>query len=51
MVAAGSTVVILEAMKMELIIPAPATGIVRALYCRPGSLVATGDPLLVIQAA
>jgi len=50
-VAAGSTVVVLEAMKTELTIAAPVAGVVRALYCRPGRLVATGDRLLVIEAA
>jgi urea carboxylase len=50
-VEAGSAVVILEAMKTELSIVAPVTGTVRALYCRPGRLVATGDRLLVIEAA
>lgn len=50
-VAAGSAVVILEAMKTELLIMAPVSGTVRALYCRPGRLVATGDRLLVIEPA
>jgi urea carboxylase len=49
-VSAGSTVVILEAMKTELAITAPVTGTVRAVYCRPGRLVATGDRLLAIEA-
>jgi urea carboxylase len=49
-VTAGSAVVILEAMKMELAITAPVTGTVRALYCRPGRLVANGDRLLTIEA-
>jgi urea carboxylase len=49
-VEAGATVVILEAMKTELSIAAPVAGTVRALYCKPGRLVATGDRLLVIEA-
>ncbi|UFZ02665.1 urea carboxylase [Bradyrhizobium ontarionense] len=48
-VEAGSPIVILEAMKTELNILAPVTGTVRALYCRPGRPVATGDRLLVIE--
>ena len=50
-ITAGSAVVVLEAMKTEVTIAAPVTGVVRALYCRPGRLVVTGDRLLVIEAA
>ncbi len=49
-VEAGETVVILEAMKTEFSIVAPVAGAVRALYCRQGRAVATGDRLLVIEA-
>ncbi len=49
-VTVGAAVVILEAMKTEVSIVTPVTGTVRALYCRPGRLVATGDHLLVIEA-
>jgi urea carboxylase len=50
-VEAGATIVILEAMKTELIIVTPIAGTVRALYCRPGKLIAAGDRLLVIEPA
>lgn len=45
-VEAGETVIVLEAMKMELAIRAPATGTVRAIRCREGELVQPGVPLL-----
>ncbi len=48
---AGTPIVILEAMKTELSIIAPLAGIVRALYCRPGRQVTTGDRLLLIEPA
>ncbi len=38
----GDTLVILEAMKMELPVRAPATGTVRAVHCREGELVQPG---------
>jgi biotin carboxyl carrier protein len=44
----GDTVIVLEAMKMELPIRAPADGIVRAVHCRPGDLVQPGVDLLEI---
>jgi biotin carboxyl carrier protein len=45
----GTTLVLLEAMKMELPIRAPSDGIVRAVHCRPGSLVTPDDPLVEIE--
>ena len=42
----GATLVVLEAMKMELIIRAPAKGTVRAVRCEPGELVQPGLPLV-----
>src|SRR5690606_17634505 len=49
-VKAGETVVILEAMKMELEVVAPSEGVVKAVVCRPGKTVAPGDALLVLEA-
>ena len=46
----GQPLVILEAMKTEISVLAPAAGTVRALRCRQGRPVAAGDPLLVIAA-
>lgn len=42
----GDTLVILEAMKMELPVRAPADGVVRAVSCRAGDLVKPGVPLV-----
>lgn len=38
-VAAGQTLIVLEAMKMELPVRAPGEGRVRAVHCRTGDLV------------
>ncbi len=45
----GDTLVILESMKMEVSITSPVSGLVVALYCEPGKLVATGQMLCAIQ--
>ena len=47
-VAAGETVVVLEAMKMENTLPAPAAGVVTRLAQQAGARVARGDVLAVI---
>ncbi len=47
-VEAGETLMIIEAMKMELTIIAPHAGRVSGLRCAPGKLVNTGDPLVVL---
>jgi 3-methylcrotonyl-CoA carboxylase alpha subunit len=38
-VSAGQTLIVLEAMKMELPVRAPGDGRVEAIHCRPGDLV------------
>jgi biotin carboxyl carrier protein len=45
-VRAGDTLVILEAMKMELPIRAAMSGTVRAVHCKAGDLVQPGVPLI-----
>jgi biotin carboxyl carrier protein len=50
-VARGDTVVMLEAMKMELPIRAPRDGVVRVIDCRVGELVQPGRQLLTIEGA
>jgi len=45
-VVAGETLVVLEAMKMELPIRAPRAGVVRAVHCREGELVQPGTVLV-----
>ncbi len=45
----GDTLIILEAMKMELPVRAPADGTVKAVHCKPGDLVQPGVALIVIE--
>ncbi len=45
----GDTLIILEAMKMELPIRAPSDGIVKAIHCGPGDLVQPGTALVEIE--
>ena len=44
----GETVVILEAMKMENALPAPASGTIQSVNFSSGDSVAKGDVLAVI---
>ena len=45
-VGTGDVLVVLEAMKMELPVRAPAEGVVRAVNCREGEIVAAGHLLV-----
>jgi oxaloacetate decarboxylase alpha subunit/pyruvate carboxylase subunit B len=45
----GETVVVIEAMKMENALPAPVTGVVKAVNFASGDSVAKGDVLAVIE--
>jgi len=45
----GETMVLLEAMKMELPVRAPADGIVAAVNCRVGDLVQPEQILVILQ--
>lgn len=45
----GDTLIILEAMKMELPIRASADGVVKAVHCRPGDLVQPGVSLVDLE--
>lgn len=47
-VRAGDVLIVLEAMKMELPVRAPADGIVAAVRCRVGELVQPGQDLIEI---
>jgi biotin carboxyl carrier protein len=40
---------VLEAMKMEMPIAAPAAGTVKSVHCAPGDAVQGGDLLVVIE--
>jgi len=48
-VEAGTPLVVLEAMKMEHSIRAPKAGVVKALHCQEGEMVAEGDVLVEMQ--
>ncbi|WP_321865502.1 acetyl-CoA carboxylase family protein [Paraburkholderia tropica] len=50
-VAVGQQVAVLEAMKMEFVVQATQSGIVRALALEPGGSVFEGAPLLFIEPA
>lgn len=50
-VTAGETLVVIEAMKMEFAVHAPADGIVQAVHCAEGRIIQAGDPLIVIDAS
>ncbi len=48
-VVAGETLIVIEAMKMELAVTAPAGGTVRAIFTAPGQSVTPGQCLLSIE--
>ena len=48
-VAAGEALMVLEAMKMELAVSAPAAGTVTSVMVRPGDLVARGQVLAEVD--
>jgi 3-methylcrotonyl-CoA carboxylase alpha subunit len=45
----GDTLIMLEAMKMELAIRAPRNGVVKAIHCQPGELVQPGILLIALD--
>lgn len=45
----GETVVILEAMKMENTLPAPANGTIKSINFSPGDAVSKNDVLCVLE--
>ena len=47
-VKAGDVLIVIEAMKMENDVCAPADGVVKQILVSKGALVATGDTLVVI---
>lgn len=48
-VQAGDTLVIVEAMKMEIHVAAPVAGVVDEIFCQSGRPVDSGDALLVLS--
>ncbi|HXW08838.1 MAG TPA: biotin/lipoyl-containing protein [Vicinamibacterales bacterium] len=51
LVARGDTLIVLEAMKMELPVKAEGAGRVEAIRCREGELVEPGEPLVELSDA
>jgi acetyl/propionyl-CoA carboxylase alpha subunit/acetyl-CoA carboxylase carboxyltransferase component len=50
-IATGQSVAVLEAMKMEFVVKAATSGIVRAIAAAPGATIIEGQPLLYIEPA
>jgi urea carboxylase len=48
-VSAGDPLVILESMKMEITVPAPADGLISRVICREGQSVSAGQLLAMVQ--
>ena len=48
-VSAGATGLILEAMKMEMIVPVSKAGLIEKVLVSPGAMVKAGDPLLILR--
>ena len=48
---AGQTIVVLEAMKSEVVVVAPAEGIVERLHCVRGGMVTAGQNLVTLRVA
>ncbi|MGB9369238.1 MAG: biotin/lipoyl-binding carrier protein [Xanthobacteraceae bacterium] len=46
---AGDTLIILEAMKMEIPVAAPCAGTVQTILVNEGQQVAEGQPLAILQ--
>jgi len=46
---AGAKLVVLDAMKTEIVISAPVDGVVEEIRCAPGKLVNAGQPLVVLR--
>jgi len=47
----GDALLVIEAMKMEFAVHAPAAGTVQVVHCRQGRPVAAGEALMVIAEA
>lgn len=48
-VKSGDTLIILEAMKMEIPVAAPRAGTVQTIFVSEGEQVAEGQPLAILQ--
>ena len=50
-VAAGDKLLVLDAMKIEMVISAPTGGVVRELLCQAGQMVNAGQQLAILHVA
>jgi urea carboxylase len=50
-VQAGERLIVLEAMKTELVVTAPSDGLIREVVCKQGALVTPGQSLLILETA
>jgi urea carboxylase len=48
-VRAGQQLLVLEAMKMEIVVAAPVAGVVEKLSCSPGTIVSAGQNLVTLR--
>jgi urea carboxylase len=48
-VAAGQKLIVLDAMKMELTVGAPAVGVVEKILCQSGQMVSAGQQLAILR--
>jgi urea carboxylase len=48
-VAAGQKMIVLDAMKMELTIGAPAAGVIEKILCQSGQMVSAGQQLAILR--
>jgi 3-methylcrotonyl-CoA carboxylase alpha subunit len=48
-VSEGDTLIVLEAMKMELPIKSPRSGVIKAVHCAKGDLVQPGVSLIELE--
>ena len=48
-VEAGQSLIVLEAMKMEILVAAPSAGVIDSLVCTPGALVQAGQRLITMR--
>ena len=46
---AGERIIVLEAMKMEFIVAAPADGVVEGVHCSRGGMVMAGQNLATLR--
>jgi len=49
-VGAGAKLIVLDAMKTEIVLSSPVAGVVEEVRCSPGKLVYAGQALVVLRA-